>query len=680
MLDPFTLRFKRLKMFCRASAILAVAMGCLVLLGWTFDIAGLLSIFPGLVTMKVNTALGLIFCGASLILLLPGKPTTTTRRIAHFLAWLVVFIGAATLMEYFFALDLRIDQLLFADLKGSLGTSSPGRPSPMTVIALLALASALLLLDRKTRRARLTAQLLSLAAGLIAMMAICGYLYHATALYKILLYTQVAIHTAVALLLLSVAIFFARPHAGIAGDLTREGSGAAMARRFLPAVFFIPLFLGWIRLQGQIAGLYGTELGLVLFATSNIFVFAVLVWLSARQMNKEYDRRSDAELTVRQFNADLEAAVRQRTAALERQTTVLTEQAALLDLANDSIFVRDINNRITFWNKGAAQKYGWTAEQALGQVVHQFLHTAFPSPLNQIEAELLAHGRWEGELIHTRADRSLLTVASRWALQRDLQGSPRAILEINNDISERKESEEKLRSTAEELKRSNDELQQFAYVASHDLQEPLRMVASYTQLLAKRYRGHLDSDADEFISYAVDGCNRMQGLIHDLLSYSRMGTPRNKLRDISTEIALAEALETLQTIIHESGALVTHDPLPTLTVDDGQLAQVFQNLIANAIKYHGPDVPHVHVSATRNGGNEWTFSIRDNGLGIDSQYFERIFVIFQRLHGREEFEGTGIGLAICKKILERLGGRIWVESQLGKGSTFYFALPERDGK
>ena len=680
MLDPLTLRFKRLKMFCRASAILAVAMGCLVLLGWTFDIAGLLSIFPGLVTMKVNTALGLIFCGASLILLLPGKPTTTTRRIAHFLAWLVVFIGAATLMEYFFALDLRIDQLLFADLKGSLGTSSPGRPSPMTVIALLALASALLLLDRKTRRARLTAQLLSLAAGLIAMMAICGYLYHATALYKILLYTQVAIHTAVALLLLSVAIFFARPHAGIAGDLTREGSGAAMARRFLPAVFFIPLFLGWIRLQGQIAGLYGTELGLVLFATSNIFVFAVLVWLSARQMNKEYDRRSDAELTVRQFNADLEAAVRQRTAALERQTTVLTEQAALLDLANDSIFVRDINNRITFWNKGAAQKYGWTAEQALGQVVHQFLHTVFPSPLNQIEAELLAHGRWEGELIHTRADRSLLTVASRWALQRDLQGNPRAILEINNDISERKESEEKLRSTAEELKRSNDELQQFAYVASHDLQEPLRMVASYTQLLAKRYRGHLDSDADEFISYAVDGCNRMQGLIHDLLSYSRMGTPRNKLRDISTEIALAEALETLQTIIHESGALVTHDPLPTLTVDDGQLAQVFQNLIANAIKYHGPDVPHVHVSATRNGGNEWTFSIRDNGLGIDSQYFERIFVIFQRLHGREEFEGTGIGLAICKKILERLGGRIWVESQLGKGSTFYFVLPERDGK
>jgi PAS domain S-box-containing protein len=550
----------------------------------------------------------------------------------------------------------------------------------MTVIALLALASALLLLDRKTRRARLTAQLLSLAAGLIAMMAICGYLYHATALYKILLYTQVAIHTAVALLLLSVAIFFARPHAGIAGDLTREGSGAAMARRFLPAVFFIPLFLGWIRLQGQIAGLYGTELGLVLFATSNIFVFAVLVWLSARQMNKEYDRRSDAELTVRQFNADLEAAVRQRTAALERQTTVLTEQAALLGLANDSIFVRDINNRITFWNKGAAQKYGWTAEQALGQVVHQFLHTVFPSPLNQIEAELLAHGRWEGELIHTRADRSLLTVASRWALQRDLQGNPRAILEINNDISERKESVEKLLSTAEELKRSNDELQQFAYVASHDLQEPLRMVASYTQLLAKRYRGHLDSDADEFISYAVDGCNRMQGLIHDLLSYSRMGTPRNKLRDISTEIALAEALETLQTIIHESGALVTHDPLPTLTVDDGQLAQVFQNLIANAIKYHGPDVPHVHVSATRNGGNEWTFSIRDNGLGIDSQYFERIFVIFQRLHGREEFEGTGIGLAICKKILERLGGRIWVESQLGKGSTFYFVLPERDGK
>jgi light-regulated signal transduction histidine kinase (bacteriophytochrome) len=248
------------------------------------------------------------------------------------------------------------------------------------------------------------------------------------------------------------------------------------------------------------------------------------------------------------------------------------------------------------------------------------------------------------------------------------------------DITERKKSEEHLVKTVGELKRSNDELQQFAYVSSHDLQEPLRMVASYTQLLAKRYKGRLDSDADEFIAFAVDGCNRMQGLIQDLLAYSRTGTNGKALREISGDDALNEALTNLRTTIGQSGAVVTHDPLPVIQTDDTQLTQVFQNLIGNAIKYRSTEVPHVHVSASKNGGREWIFSVRDNGLGIDPQYFERIFILFQRLHGRNEFEGTGIGLAICKKILERLGGRIWVESQPGKGSTFHFALPERNEK
>jgi light-regulated signal transduction histidine kinase (bacteriophytochrome) len=232
----------------------------------------------------------------------------------------------------------------------------------------------------------------------------------------------------------------------------------------------------------------------------------------------------------------------------------------------------------------------------------------------------------------------------------------------------------------DELKRSNDELQQFAYVASHDLQEPLRMVASYTQLLAQRYKGRLDSDADEFIAFAVDGSNRMQGLIKDLLAYSRAGANGKALREIPSENALKEALTNLRATIEESGAVVTHDSLPAIITDDTQLAQVFQNLIGNAIKYRSAQVPHVHVSATKTGGNEWIFSVRDNGLGIDPQYFERIFILFQRLHGREEFKGTGIGLAICKKTLERLGGRIWVESEPEKGSTFCFALPGRGGK
>ncbi|MCU1278569.1 MAG: sensor signal transduction histidine kinase [bacterium] len=244
------------------------------------------------------------------------------------------------------------------------------------------------------------------------------------------------------------------------------------------------------------------------------------------------------------------------------------------------------------------------------------------------------------------------------------------------DITARKKAEAHLLQKMEELNRSNDELAQFAYVASHDLQEPLRMVASYTQLLSRRYKGKLGADADEFIAFAVDGASRMQRLINDLLDYSRVGTKGRDLLDSSSEEALQHALVNLRGAIEDSGAQVTHDPLPTVVADEMQLVQLFQNLVGNAIKYQGPGVPRVHISVARGKAKKWMFSVEDNGLGIDSQYFEKIFGMFQRLHKREEFAGTGIGLAICKKIVERHGGVISVESQPGHGSTFRFALAE----
>jgi light-regulated signal transduction histidine kinase (bacteriophytochrome) len=250
----------------------------------------------------------------------------------------------------------------------------------------------------------------------------------------------------------------------------------------------------------------------------------------------------------------------------------------------------------------------------------------------------------------------------------------KAIQVLLRDITERKQAEQELRERTEELLASNTELEKFAYVASHDLQEPLRMVTNYTELLQRRYQGKLDSDADEFIAYAVDGAARMRTLIDELLAYSRVGTQGAPFVLTALEGVLADVLQGLEVALSEAGAVVSRDPLPELRCDKTQIARVFQNLIVNGVKFHGADPPAIHVGARREG-EEWVFSVKDNGIGIDPEYFDRIFIIFQRLQSRVEYEGTGMGLAIGKRVIERHGGRIWVESLPGAGSTFYFTLP-----
>ncbi|MEK7787533.1 MAG: ATP-binding protein, partial [Chloroflexota bacterium] len=243
-------------------------------------------------------------------------------------------------------------------------------------------------------------------------------------------------------------------------------------------------------------------------------------------------------------------------------------------------------------------------------------------------------------------------------------------------LFQRKQAEERLKHTLAELARSNAELEQFAYVASHDLQEPLRAVAGFVQLLQQRYQGQLDARADEYIRQAVEGAARMQALITDLLAYSRVGTRGKPFEPTDGAAILKIVLANLAVAIAENGAAVTHDGLPTVMADPTQMTQLFQNLLGNAIKFRGERPPEIHVAAERREG-EWLFSVRDNGIGIEPQYFERIYGVFQRLHTRREYPGTGIGLAICKKIVERHGGRIWVESEPGRGSTFFFTIPDR---
>jgi signal transduction histidine kinase len=250
--------------------------------------------------------------------------------------------------------------------------------------------------------------------------------------------------------------------------------------------------------------------------------------------------------------------------------------------------------------------------------------------------------------------------------------------ELAKEVTERQRVGEQLKQSMAELTRSNADLAQFAYVASHDLQEPLRMVSSYLQLIEQRYKDKLDADGLEFISFAVDGANRMQIMINDLLAFSRVGTRGKPFESTDCGVVLNQALSNLQIAIAESQAVITHDPLPIVTADNSQLIQLFQNLIANALKFRAQAVPLIHISAQAKDA-EWLFSVRDNGIGIDPQYFGRLFIIFQRLHSKSEYPGTGIGLALCKRVVERHGGKIWVESMPGQGSIFYFTIPLKGG-
>ncbi len=355
----------------------------------------------------------------------------------------------------------------------------------------------------------------------------------------------------------------------------------------------------------------------------------------------------------------------------------------LLEAAPDAMVVVNQTGDIVLLNLQAEKQFGYRRDELLGQKVTSIVPEGFAERLiaDRLRSaeDALAQQIGTGiELTGLRKDGGEFPI--ELMLSPLESGDVTLVTAAIRNISVRKAAEQELAQKVEELSRSNEELGQFAYIASHDLQEPLRMVASYTQLLSRRYTGKLDKDADEFIAYAVDGANRMQRLIQDLLTFSRVGTKINDLRDISSEDALRRALMNLQRAIDDSGAVVTHDPLPTVLADETQLVQLFQNLVGNAIKYQGPGIPRVHISAQKSGGEKSTFSVRDNGLGIDPKYFERIFGMFQRLHKRDEFDGTGIGLAICKKVVERHGGSISVESEPGKGSTFHFTVPGNAGQ
>jgi PAS domain S-box-containing protein len=352
--------------------------------------------------------------------------------------------------------------------------------------------------------------------------------------------------------------------------------------------------------------------------------------------------------------------------------------AAIVESSEDAIIGKTLNGIISTWNSGAERIFGYTAPEVVGRHISMLIPSDHQSEEADIQARLARGERIEHfETVRVTKSGRKIDVSLTVSPIKNSAGVIVGGSKIVRDITARKRAEQSLADQAEELARSNVELERFAYVASHDLQEPMRTVQRFAQLLQRNLGKSLKADAQEFLDFMIGGVQRMQTLINDLLAYSRVGSQGGAFAPADCKEICANVLENLQASIESNQANVTVEPLPVVIGDATQLGQLFQNLLVNAIKFHGKRTPRIHVSV-KEMPREWIFSVADNGIGIAPEYFERIFIIFQRLHTIEEYGGTGIGLAICKKIAERHGGRIWVQSVVGEGSTFHFSVLKRE--
>jgi len=359
--------------------------------------------------------------------------------------------------------------------------------------------------------------------------------------------------------------------------------------------------------------------------------------------------------------------------------------AAIVESSDDAIIGETLDGIVTSCNQGAERIYGYTAAEMIGKSVDLLVPPDREDEIPTILKRIRNGDRVEHyETKRRRRDGTVIDISLTVSPIKDKAGRIVGSSAIARDVTVAKRADEalgmvdELRQRTDELARSNSELQRFAYVASHDLQEPVRTVATYCELLNDRYKAQLDEKAREWIGYAVAGARRMHGLIADLLEYSRLQSPTRPFAPTDCGSVVAEVIANLRISIDEMQAEVSHDPLPIVTADASQLAHLFQNLIANAIKFRGNQPPRVHVSAERHG-DEWVFSVRDNGIGIEPRHCQQIFDVFKRLHPEGQYPGTGIGLSICKRVVEHHQGRVWVESEPGRGSVFYFSLPLRTG-
>lgn len=678
------------------------AAGILTFLGWAIGKPPLILSLRGSAIMSPVAALGFALAGLALCCRTCGTVGRPAGRglCASGLASLIVFLGAFKVADYLFGLRFHIDELFFARKLMPYSGTLPTALAPNSALALLLIGAGLLLFELQTSRGGIPSQMFFLVSGLIGIVALLGYTYGVAALYQWGQMPQMSMAGAAAAFVFSMGALAGRPERGLTTVLISRTTGGAVARRLLPMALIVPWVLGVLLLSGEQGGYFQWEFTVAIFAASSLVVFTILIWWNAELLH-----RADLE----------ELRTTRRMAAQHQATGVLAESATLpqalpkvLEIIGEALECEvgaawkldaQLNafRCIEIWRhpNGDAESFIQATRSTLlprgtglpGKTWAGARPIWLPDagnekdlPRAQAAAESGLHSAFSFPLWQGSALFGTMEFFSRRRIQAPEQGLLEMLANLGSQLGlfiKRTQAEEQLRHASANLQRSNTELQQFAYVASHDLFEPLRMISSYLQLLSQKYEPQLPGEAREFISLAVDGAKRMDALIRDLLAYSRVDAHGREFAPVDLEEAFRAATANLKVAIQETGASITHQPLPRVLADEVQMSQLFQNLIGNAIKFHGAESPRIEVGMQRRE-HDWLFHIKDNGIGIEPRYVERIFVIFQRLHTRQEYAGTGMGLAICKKIVERHGGRIWVESAPGRGSTFFFSLPVLD--
>ncbi len=638
----------------RGSAVLAILVGVLVLTGWAFDIPALKSVAPGFVSMKANTALGFLLLGIAMLLAPPLAARSRAVAAGRLAAALAALLGLATLAEYVFDLDLGIDQLLFSEDPQPVRTTYPGRMSPVTALGFSLLGPAAALRPTPTRP--WLVQALALPPIALSTLSLVGYAYGAEAFQGLAAYTPLAVHTAATFVVVGVGLLAAFPDRGFAALYRQRTAGGLVFRRLLPAAVALPILLGWARLQGENLGLYDTRFGVALHTLLWMaFLIGLILW-SAASLNRLETERDRAE------------AERDRYFRESRDLHCVA--------GTDGYFKR--------LNPAWEATLGLSIEELLSRPYLEFVHPA-DREATVAEASKLAGG---ADVVSFENRYRCGDASYRWLEWTARAPRPDGSLIYANarDVSERKRSAEEIGRLNQELERrlaqlaaANQELEAFSYSVSHDLRAPLRAIEGFSRVLLEDCAAGLDPEGQRYLNVVIDSTRRMSRLIDDLLSLSRAGRQALDALPIDMAALAASVAAELEQGYAGRPLELRVGELAPARGDPSLIRQVFVNLLDNACKFsRGRNPARVEVGC-RNDGAETTYYVKDNGVGFDMRYAHKLFGVFQRLHTQDEFEGTGVGLALVQRILGRHGGRVWAEGAVDEGATFYFTLPGGEG-